>query len=101
MRLPVNRRDKLVSKDGVSIFAVTKISTKFKNAPLSIHRNAISLLAQNPNKDSSFFIPLLAVFRDHIQLFDFRFSESCYLDTDGKSTCSSCQEGYTGRNCEM
>ncbi|CAB4004005.1 basement membrane-specific heparan sulfate proteoglycan core -like, partial [Paramuricea clavata] len=29
------------------------------------------------------------------------FSEFCYLDTDGKSTCSRCQEGYAGRNCEI
>ncbi|XP_028393916.1 basement membrane-specific heparan sulfate proteoglycan core protein-like isoform X2 [Dendronephthya gigantea] len=29
------------------------------------------------------------------------FSESCYLDTDGKSTCTSCKQGYAGRNCEI
>lgn len=31
----------------------------------------------------------------------FRFSKFCYLDTDNKSTCSRCKEGYIGRNCEM
>ncbi|XP_046850939.1 basement membrane-specific heparan sulfate proteoglycan core protein-like [Xenia sp. Carnegie-2017] len=29
------------------------------------------------------------------------FSETCYLDRDGKSTCNSCFPGYTGRNCEI
>ncbi|CAH3183182.1 unnamed protein product [Porites lobata] len=28
------------------------------------------------------------------------FSRICKLDTDGRPTCTSCQPGYTGRNCE-
>uniref|UniRef100_A0A670K1V2 Heparan sulfate proteoglycan 2 n=1 Tax=Podarcis muralis TaxID=64176 RepID=A0A670K1V2_PODMU len=29
-----------------------------------------------------------------------RFSESCFLDTDGQATCDACAPGYTGRRCE-
>ncbi|XP_072887750.1 basement membrane-specific heparan sulfate proteoglycan core protein isoform X3 [Hemitrygon akajei] len=29
-----------------------------------------------------------------------RFSDSCFLDTDGRPTCDACQAGYTGRRCE-
>ncbi|XP_073252081.1 basement membrane-specific heparan sulfate proteoglycan core protein-like [Porites lutea] len=29
-----------------------------------------------------------------------QFSRICKLDTDGRPTCTSCQPGYTGRNCE-
>ncbi|KAG7271027.1 hypothetical protein CRUP_015235 [Coryphaenoides rupestris] len=29
-----------------------------------------------------------------------RFSQSCYLDSDGQPTCESCPPGYTGRRCE-
>ncbi|XP_059511615.1 basement membrane-specific heparan sulfate proteoglycan core protein isoform X4 [Stegostoma tigrinum] len=30
-----------------------------------------------------------------------RFSETCFLDTDGRPTCDACSEGYTGRRCEI
>ena len=33
-------------------------------------------------------------------LSDDRFSRICKLESDGKPTCSACQTGYTGRNCE-
>ncbi|XP_066058873.1 basement membrane-specific heparan sulfate proteoglycan core protein isoform X2 [Chamaea fasciata] len=29
-----------------------------------------------------------------------RFSESCFLDTDGQATCDACAPGYAGRRCE-
>ncbi|XP_064028426.1 basement membrane-specific heparan sulfate proteoglycan core protein isoform X3 [Pogoniulus pusillus] len=29
-----------------------------------------------------------------------RFSESCFLDTDGQATCDACTPGYAGRRCE-
>ncbi|XP_075461950.1 basement membrane-specific heparan sulfate proteoglycan core protein isoform X3 [Ascaphus truei] len=29
-----------------------------------------------------------------------RFSDSCFLDTDGQPTCDDCAQGYTGRRCE-
>uniref|UniRef100_A0A7M4G0T5 Basement membrane-specific heparan sulfate proteoglycan core protein n=1 Tax=Crocodylus porosus TaxID=8502 RepID=A0A7M4G0T5_CROPO len=29
-----------------------------------------------------------------------RFSDSCFLDTDGQATCDACAPGYTGRRCE-
>ncbi|KAJ6656843.1 hypothetical protein lerEdw1_003174 [Lerista edwardsae] len=29
-----------------------------------------------------------------------RFSNSCFLDTDGQATCDACAPGYTGRRCE-
>uniref|UniRef100_A0A8C8S4U5 Basement membrane-specific heparan sulfate proteoglycan core protein n=1 Tax=Pelusios castaneus TaxID=367368 RepID=A0A8C8S4U5_9SAUR len=29
-----------------------------------------------------------------------RFSDSCFLDTDGQATCDACALGYTGRRCE-
>ncbi|XP_044277194.1 LOW QUALITY PROTEIN: basement membrane-specific heparan sulfate proteoglycan core protein [Varanus komodoensis] len=29
-----------------------------------------------------------------------RFSDSCFLDTDGHATCDACAPGYTGRRCE-
>ncbi|XP_051895600.1 basement membrane-specific heparan sulfate proteoglycan core protein isoform X2 [Pristis pectinata] len=29
-----------------------------------------------------------------------RFSDSCFLDTDGRPTCDACRLGYTGRRCE-
>ncbi|XP_074831677.1 basement membrane-specific heparan sulfate proteoglycan core protein isoform X3 [Carettochelys insculpta] len=29
-----------------------------------------------------------------------RFSDSCFLDTDGQATCDACATGYTGRRCE-
>uniref|UniRef100_A0A452GNE6 Uncharacterized protein n=1 Tax=Gopherus agassizii TaxID=38772 RepID=A0A452GNE6_9SAUR len=29
-----------------------------------------------------------------------RFSDTCFLDTDGQATCDACAQGYTGRRCE-
>ncbi|XP_036888869.1 basement membrane-specific heparan sulfate proteoglycan core protein isoform X5 [Sturnira hondurensis] len=29
-----------------------------------------------------------------------RFSDTCFLDTDGQATCDACAPGYTGRRCE-
>ncbi|XP_073512146.1 basement membrane-specific heparan sulfate proteoglycan core protein isoform X5 [Phyllobates terribilis] len=29
-----------------------------------------------------------------------RYSDTCFLDTDGQPTCDNCLEGYTGRRCE-
>uniref|UniRef100_A0A4X2MBM1 Basement membrane-specific heparan sulfate proteoglycan core protein n=1 Tax=Vombatus ursinus TaxID=29139 RepID=A0A4X2MBM1_VOMUR len=29
-----------------------------------------------------------------------RFSNTCFLDTDGQATCDACAPGYTGRRCE-
>ncbi|XP_067873656.1 basement membrane-specific heparan sulfate proteoglycan core protein isoform X2 [Heterodontus francisci] len=29
-----------------------------------------------------------------------RFSDTCFLDTDGRPTCDACSVGYTGRRCE-
>ncbi|KAM9297026.1 LOW QUALITY PROTEIN: basement membrane-specific heparan sulfate proteoglycan core protein [Gastrophryne carolinensis] len=29
-----------------------------------------------------------------------RYSDTCFLDTDGQPTCDNCAEGYTGRRCE-
>ncbi|XP_065520473.1 basement membrane-specific heparan sulfate proteoglycan core protein isoform X3 [Lathamus discolor] len=29
-----------------------------------------------------------------------RFSDSCFLDTDGQATCDACAPGYAGRRCE-
>ncbi|OPJ86308.1 hypothetical protein AV530_011445 [Patagioenas fasciata monilis] len=29
-----------------------------------------------------------------------RFSESCFMDTDGQATCDACAPGYAGRRCE-
>ncbi|KAM6218940.1 basement membrane-specific heparan sulfate proteoglycan core protein [Rhynchocyon petersi] len=29
-----------------------------------------------------------------------RFSDTCFLDTDGQPTCDACAPGYTGRRCE-
>ncbi|XP_072101165.1 basement membrane-specific heparan sulfate proteoglycan core protein isoform X3 [Mobula birostris] len=29
-----------------------------------------------------------------------RFSDSCFLDTDGRPTCDACRTGYAGRRCE-
>ncbi|KAG9482678.1 hypothetical protein GDO78_011370 [Eleutherodactylus coqui] len=29
-----------------------------------------------------------------------RYSDTCFLDTDGQPTCDNCVEGYTGRRCE-
>ncbi|XP_055978752.1 basement membrane-specific heparan sulfate proteoglycan core protein [Sorex fumeus] len=29
-----------------------------------------------------------------------RFSDTCFLDTDGHATCDACAPGYTGRRCE-
>ncbi|XP_043356008.1 basement membrane-specific heparan sulfate proteoglycan core protein isoform X9 [Dermochelys coriacea] len=29
-----------------------------------------------------------------------RFSNTCFLDTDGQATCDDCAPGYTGRRCE-
>ncbi|ELU12610.1 hypothetical protein CAPTEDRAFT_90300, partial [Capitella teleta] len=29
-----------------------------------------------------------------------QFSRTCRLDSDGRSTCDMCPQGYTGRNCE-
>ncbi|XP_056400171.1 basement membrane-specific heparan sulfate proteoglycan core protein isoform X3 [Hyla sarda] len=29
-----------------------------------------------------------------------RYSDTCFLDTDGQPTCDNCIEGYTGRRCE-
>ncbi|XP_066547238.1 basement membrane-specific heparan sulfate proteoglycan core protein isoform X4 [Amia ocellicauda] len=29
-----------------------------------------------------------------------RFSDTCFLDTDGQATCDACRPGYTGRRCE-
>ncbi|XP_053431699.1 basement membrane-specific heparan sulfate proteoglycan core protein isoform X4 [Nycticebus coucang] len=29
-----------------------------------------------------------------------RFSNTCFLDTDGQATCDACDPGYTGRRCE-
>uniref|UniRef100_A0A8C3T351 Heparan sulfate proteoglycan 2 n=1 Tax=Chelydra serpentina TaxID=8475 RepID=A0A8C3T351_CHESE len=29
-----------------------------------------------------------------------RFSDSCFLDTDGQATCDACAPGYTGRRCQ-
>ncbi|KAM9115672.1 basement membrane-specific heparan sulfate proteoglycan core protein isoform 4-T4 [Pangshura tecta] len=29
-----------------------------------------------------------------------RFSNTCFLDTDGQATCDACAQGYTGRRCE-
>ncbi|XP_039611708.1 basement membrane-specific heparan sulfate proteoglycan core protein isoform X4 [Polypterus senegalus] len=29
-----------------------------------------------------------------------RFSNTCFLDTDGQATCDACATGYTGRRCE-
>ncbi|XP_072334658.1 basement membrane-specific heparan sulfate proteoglycan core protein isoform X2 [Scyliorhinus torazame] len=30
-----------------------------------------------------------------------RFSDTCFLDTDGRPTCDACSVGYTGRRCEI
>lgn len=30
-----------------------------------------------------------------------QFSPTCFLDTDGQSTCNACPLGYMGRNCEI
>ncbi|XP_069802948.1 basement membrane-specific heparan sulfate proteoglycan core protein isoform X4 [Dendropsophus ebraccatus] len=29
-----------------------------------------------------------------------RYSDTCFMDTDGQPTCDNCIEGYTGRRCE-
>ncbi|XP_069039964.1 basement membrane-specific heparan sulfate proteoglycan core protein isoform X5 [Lepisosteus oculatus] len=29
-----------------------------------------------------------------------RFSDTCFIDTDGQATCDNCLPGYTGRRCE-
>ncbi|XP_063292891.1 basement membrane-specific heparan sulfate proteoglycan core protein isoform X6 [Pelobates fuscus] len=29
-----------------------------------------------------------------------RFSDTCFVDTDGQPTCDNCVQGYTGRRCE-
>ena len=34
-------------------------------------------------------------------LVDRSFSSSCFLDNDSLPTCTACEEGYTGRNCEQ